>query len=90
MLAVKASDYEVIVNQLDSEDLEFLSDLDKAKRKEYEEKKNKIYNVISRRRDKWRKEEEERSKLSIKIDLEPVEYEFDREETVKVEERSSI
>lgn len=74
-----------IIKELETEDMEFLSDFEKQKRKVYDEKKNKIYEVINKRRQKWKDSEEERKKLFAGIDTSEVEFKITMEETTNTE-----
>ncbi len=72
---------------MEEEEFEFLSVLEKEKRKKYEDGKKKLYSVIERRIKNWKESENERSKIRTEIDLSPVEYQIYKEELIKTEEK---
>ena len=63
--------------------MEFLDELEKKALKEYLEKKNKVYDIINRRRKQWDENEELRKSLFSGIDETKTLCEFYKEEPFK-------
>lgn len=70
--------------------MEFLDEVEKEKIRQYNEKKSKIMDVVTRRRQYWESQETQRQGLNIERPCELVEYEFIREEVIKSEEKLLI
>ena len=88
--SLKCLNVEETFIQLENEDNEFLSEHDKEKRKNYNEKMNKIYDVVKRRQNQWKEFESKRKEIYNPLEEEITEYYIYQEEIIKSEEKVEI
>ncbi len=77
---------EQIYKELENEDNEFLSEHEKLKKKAYEDKKNKIFSCLNRRRKQWNEMEKERLAIYTPPEEVHAEYCVYVEELIKFDE----